>query len=408
MWWLGRLARDDIARLAAGTHAARSCIRTDRGQRELLWPPGSHSASGGPALEAARVRLAALRPRYIRLLVDWAALQPDAAGAAQLAHPVDGCARSIGPCAAYGGIRDELRAIAAQQRAARGEGRAGYEVVLDVFGTPAWAARPPEGCELDHTQPFSRPVSAAGLSGYRTLIRSLLALGSREGVALNWWAPWNEPNDPVFVSPQRGGCTLNAPAIAPAVYAQLAQAMAEELNAAGGAHHLLLGELNAFTTDSPHRTSIASFVAALPQSTICLSDTWSIHAYAARHNAEPEPEPTAVLERSLDARGACGRRARIWVTEAGAGAPHPGRARAAGVQDEHAGCLALAAQLQRWVADPRIEAILQYSFREDPAFPVGLMNAALSHVYPAYGLWLAFTRASAAGAPLPSRPALCA
>ncbi len=374
----------------------------------LLWPPGDDPARGGLGFEAARERLAALHPRYIRLLVDWAALQPDAGRAPQLARSVDGCARSVGPCAAYAGIRDELRAIAAQQRAAHAEGRAGYEVVLDVFGTPAWAARPAEGCELDRTQPFSRPVSAAGLSGYRTLIRSLLALGSREGVALNWWAPWNEPNDPVFVSPQRGGCAVGAPAIAPAVYAQLAQAMAEELNAAAGAHHLLLGELNAFTADSPHGTSISSFVAALPQSIVCLSDTWSIHAYAARGKAQPELEPIAVLERSLDSRGACGRRARIWVTEAGAGAPHPGRARVAGAQEEHAGCLALASQLQRWVTDRRVEAILQYSFREDPAFPVGLISADLSHVYPAYRLWLAYTRASDRGEmPLP-QAGLCA
>ena len=79
-----------------------------------------------------------------------------------------------------------------------------------------------------------------------------------------------------------------------AVYAQLAQAMAGELNAAGGVHHLLLGELNAFASDSPHRTSVSSFIAALPQSVICLSETWSIHAYAARGNAQPELDPSVV------------------------------------------------------------------------------------------------------------------
>lgn len=375
---------------------------------DLLWPPGSQSAFGGAAFEGAREHLSALHPRYIRLLVDWAALQPHADRGPRLARSVDGCARSVGPCGAYAGIRDELRAIAAQQRAARGEGRTGYEVVLDVFGTPPWAARPAEGCELAHTRPFSRPVSAAGLSGYRTLIRTLLALGSREGVALNWWAPWNEPNDAVFVSPQRIGCAPGAPAIAPAVYSQLAQAMAEELDAGGGVHHLLLGELNAFASDSPHRTSISSFVAALPQRVICLSDTWSIHVYAARGKAQPELDSTVDLERSLDARGACGQRARIWVTEAGAGAPHPGRARAADAQDERAGCLALGAQLQRWVADPRVDAVLQYSFREDPAFPVGLTSADLSHVYPAYRLWLSYARASARGEGPPPNAVLCA
>jgi hypothetical protein len=170
--------------------------------------------------------------------------------------------------------------------------------------------------------------------------------------------------------------------------------MADELAAAGGVHHLLLGELNAFASDSPHRTSVASFVAALPQSVICLSETWSIHAYATRYKASPEPEPTAELERSLDARGECGRRASVWVTEAGAGAPHPGRPRPPGVADEHEGCVRLAEQLQSWTADARVKAVFQYSFREDPAFPVGLLSADLSHVYPAYRLWLSYSRAS--------------
>ena len=78
------------------------------------------------------------------------------------------------------------------------------------------------------------------------------------------------------------------------------------------------------------------------------------------------------------------------------------------MQDEHAGCLALAAQLQRWAADPRVEAILQYSFREDPAFPVGLTSADLAHVYSAYRLWLLYTRASERGEAPPAQAALCA
>ncbi len=379
---------------------------------DLLWPPGAGPVPGGPAFASARTHLEALHPRYIRLLVDWAELQPQAGRPPALDRMVDGCARSVGPCGAYAGIRAELRAIAAQQRVARGEGRPGYEVVLVVFGAPAWAARPPGGCELARTQPFSRPVSAAGLAGYRALIGSLLALGAREGVALSWWAPWNEPNDPLFVSPQHAVCAAGAASLAAVVYAQLAQAMAEELSAAGGVHHLLLGELNAFQTDSPHRTSISSFVAALPENVICMSDTWSIHAYATRDEAQPELDPTTVLEQALDARGRCGRRAGIWVTEAGAGAPRPGRPRPRGAQDERAGCEALAAQLQRWIADPRVEAILQYSFREDPAFPVGLISADLAHIYPAYRLWLAFTSTStstsARGQALPSQPTLCA
>ena len=46
-------------------------------------------------------------------------------------------------------------------------------------------------------------------------------------------------------------------------------------------------------------------------------------------------------------------------------------------------------QLERWSADPRVAAVLQYSFREDPAYPVGLAEPGLGRLYPAYELWLA-------------------
>lgn len=278
-------------------------------------------------------------------------------------------------------------------------------MVLDLFGVPAWAARPPGGCEQGDTHAFSRPLSAAGLAGYRALIRSLLALGAREGVALDWFSPWNEPNDAVFLSPQRQDCTIASPTLAPTVYAQLARAMADELHAAGGSRHILLGELNAFQEPSPHRTSIAEFVAGLGQEVICLSTVWSVHAYARRDKAIPELEAVAELEAALDRRGPCGQRARIWVTEAGAGAPHPGRQRIPGLAEESDGCVALARQLEGWVADPRVQAVFQYSFREDPAFPVGLLSADLSHVYPAYNLWREYTRARASGRALSTQAA---
>jgi len=363
----------------------------------LLWPPGSAFAVGDGRFQAARQALDALQPNYVRLLVDWAALQPASAQPPALQAPSNGCARSVDPCAAYAGIRAELAAIAARQRASRAEGKPGVQVVLQLFGTPAWAARGASGCEPADTRAFSRPLSDTALTAYRSLIGSLLALGRSEGVALTWWSPWNEPNDPVFISPQRASCEATSPPVSVAVYAQLANAMAQELATDGGAqrHHLLLGELNAYQRDSPHQTSIASFIAALPARLICLSATWSIHAYAARGDNAPAVDPAKAFETALDARGACGRDARIWITEAGAGAPHPGDRRPSGEADERAGCEALAEQLDGWIQDPRVEAILQYSFREDPAFPVGLVSAAMSHTYPAYRVWASYARARA-------------
>ncbi len=375
---------------------------------DLLWNPGSPSRSGGTAFQFAREQLTAIHPRYIRLLVDWAALQPQRGRVPNLDGLVDGCARAVAPCAPYAGIREELAAIATQQGAARAEGREGFEVVLDVFGVPPWASAPASGCELAGTQPFSRPISEAGLAGYRSLIRALLALGREEGVALSWWSPWNEPNNPVFLSPQRPECALAAPSRAPAVYAQLTEAMADELATDGGTHHLLLGELAAYAGDSLHRTSLSSFVAALPGRVLCLGDVWAIHAYAAWGKARPEDDPVSVLARALAARGSCAAKAKIWVTETGAGAPRPGSARPSGQAAEAAGCQALGAQVERWSADPRVGALFQYSFREDPAYPVGLLSADLRRTYSAYRLWLDYAQARTGEKPAPAPVTACA
>jgi hypothetical protein len=299
-------------------------------------------------------------------------------------------------------VRAQLAAIASQQRA---DARS-FQVVVDILAVPSWAARAPSGCEPSATTASARALRPQAIASYRALIGSLLSLARSEGVALDWWSPWNEPNDPRFLSPQRAACSPASPPLAPVVYAQLARAMAAELAAAGGAHHLVLGELKAVQADSADSTSVASFVAALPSDVVCLAGVWSIHDYAAQR-AGPGAAPDAVtmLEQALDARGGCARGASVWVTEAGAGAPHPGRPRPAGRADELAGCVALAQQLQRWYADLRVGAVFQYSFREDPAYPVGLLSADLSHVYPAYGLWLAYTRLRAAGV-APPTPAL--
>jgi hypothetical protein len=360
---------------------------------ELLLSPDGGAGQGGAAFALARRRLAALHPAYVRLLIDWAALQPRPDQLPALEGPVDGCARDVGPCASFAGVRAELAAVASE----RGP-TSKPAVVVDIFGAPAWAASAPSGCETADAAPFARPLRPQAVASYRALIRSLLALAAREHVAISWWSPWNEPNDPRFVSPQRASCSASAPARSPGVYAELVRAMVAELRSQGGEPHLVLGELNDLSVDSPRTTSVASFIAALPADVLCLAGAWSIHAYAARHDGAPA-DAVGELEAALDARGGCARGAPIWVTEAGAGAAHPGAARAAGAADQQAGCRVLAGQLLGWYADPRVTAVFQYSFRDDPAFPVGLLSADLAHVYPAYGLWLRLTRAMAVGEP---------
>ncbi len=374
----------------------------------LIW---SQAANHQPpaVFRAAQSELSALRPAFLRVLIDWATLAPTRGQPPQLALKTDGCARQVAPCGAYEGIREEFRAIASQQRSS-----GGYQVVIDIYGAPAWAANAPSGCEKPGTAPFSRPLTQAALTDYRALIGSLLGLAAQQGIEIAWWSPWNEPNDQYFISPQRALCTSRSPTLAPSVYAQLTDAMAEELHAYGGEHHLVLGDLAGYPTGSPHRTGISEFVSALPANVICMSDVWAVHAYATTRPTRASAEPVRELEQALDARGGCGPSAQIWVTEAGAGSaaalkePNSPVPPPPSEQRQRAGCRALAAQLTRWRSDTRVKAIFQYTFREDPDFPVGLISADLSHLYPTYALWLAFSRAMAVGGPAPPLPAQCA
>jgi hypothetical protein len=374
---------------------------------DLLWSPASEAPQQAAPFLAARRELTALHPRYLRLLVNWAALQPTPAAPPALNAPVDGCARTVGPCGAYAGIEGELAAIASQQRVARKEGRSEFQVVIDILGAPSWAALPPHGCEPAGTPGTARPVRSDALASYRALVGSLLALARREGVRLAWWSPWNEPNDPRFLSPQRSTCSADGAPLAGGVYAQLAGALASELRAAGEGGHLLLGELGGYDRGSPHRLSIAEFVKAVPEEVACLGQTWAVHAYAARGRRRPEPDPVAELEAALDARGGCAASARIWVTEAGAGAPQPGRARTGAPGEGRADCLALAAQVARWRSDPRVGTVFQYTFRDDPAFPVGLTDAGLRSLSPAYGMWRELFAPHPSGEPVPSAEQAC-
>jgi hypothetical protein len=372
---------------------------------DLLWSPYGSGQTGGQPFQATRLALTALHPTYLRVLVDWAVLQPHAGQAPTLEAPVSGCARTVAPCGPYAGLRAELAAISSQQRAG---GAGAFQVVVVIYGVPSWAALGPSGCELAGAAAFSRALRPAAIAGYRALIRSLLSLAASQGVSLRWWSPWNEPNDPRFISPQRASCAADAPSLAPGVYAQLARAMVAELELEQAPHQLILGELNNLQRESPHTTSIARFVAELPSDVLCLAKVWSVHAYAARHPTSASLSGVQALEQALDARGGCPDSAPIWVTEAGAGAPHPGRPRIPGMADQLAGCRELARQLLGGYGDPRVGAVFQYSFREDPTFPVGLVSADLSHTYPAYRLWLAYARLRAEGRPPPTPEAGCA
>ncbi len=261
---------------ADGGAARGLAIGLTENNPNLLWSSGAR-ATPPAGFERWRQRVERLRPRLYRLVVDWAVLQDDPARPPNLAKTADGCVRGIPPCGAYAGVRDVLRAVRSQQVAGNG-----FEVMVVFFGVPPWAAHGPRGCERDGTLPRSRPNTDRGLQGYRYLVRAVAELAERERVELRWWSPWNEPNVPLFISPQRDRCDPDAPALAPPVYTRLARAMREELQAIGGTRRMVIGEMAGVPGPSRRAAGVAEFVDALPDDVLCSAAAYAQHAYAAR------------------------------------------------------------------------------------------------------------------------------
>jgi len=334
----------------------------------LIAPVGDR-ARGGPAARAAR-RLARIRPRVLRLMVLWSAVQPRRARAPDWDAP------------AIGGhsVRAQLRALVQARRAAGG----GFEPLVVLYSTPAWAASRRRGCEPRGANVNARAPDRSALPAYRRLVRSLLALGRREGVELRLWSAWNEPNSGLFLSPQRARCDASAPSLGPRLYAPLARALGAELAAAPGEQGLVVGETSSPFLARPRITGTAEFVRGLPQDVACAGGVWAQHQYVG------DADRLGELRRALDARRCSGGVRRIWITETGVGGRSSGRERDTDPAVLRAGCRALHAVLERWRRDPGIDAAIQYTFREDPGFPVGLASADLRRTYPAYGVWRAW------------------
>lgn len=351
-----------------------------------LMGPGPQPAAFAPW----RDRLLALEPRFARVLVDWARVQPSPDAPPDWAQPADGCLRGLPPCAPFAGIADQLRAAKA----------AGLDVVVVVLSTPDWAAAEPGGCEGGAG---ARARAPADPGAYRALVRSLLELGAAEDVALPWWSAWNEPNHPTFLGPQRARCDASAPPVVAGRYVELVRALRAELEAFPGEQRILLGEAAGFVAPRPRATAAAELAAALPRDVVCAADAWAQHAYVKVEDAlaadasggAGAPTMLAEVAAALDAHGCPGEPLPIWITETGAS---PG----AGAE----GCRELARSLARWHDDERVTAAFQYTFREDSAFRSGLADERLTELRPAYAAW----RALAAGgrAALDDPAAACA
>ena len=123
--------------------------------------------------------------------------------------------RGIPPCAPFAGVRALLQAVASQQRAHPGD----WKLLVVFTYAPDWAADGRPRLRAATTEPRARAVDTEALPGYGNLVRSLLAEAKADGAKVSALSPWNEPNHPSFISPQRATCDAHARLLSPAIYA---------------------------------------------------------------------------------------------------------------------------------------------------------------------------------------------
>ena len=340
---------------------------------------------GGTAGRAARM-VVALRPEYVRVLVPWERLQPNARRKPNWDAPPGGCPQINPGCRSDRSLRDLLRAIRQRQQA-----DGGWKVLVVPYFTPPWAASRFKGCQRARSR--HPRAQLPRIASYRRFLRRLNALGDKMGVRLDYVTPWNEPNHPAFLQPQRATCDRLARVVSPVAYAKLVRAAQKELR---HGQTLVLGSL-AGLQPQVYGAGAAEFIRGLPPDVACADGPFAQHAYVGWRARRGRPlrraNPASSARRglldgvlaALDAQG-CAQTKRLWIAETGT--------------FDHR-CEGMSAALRAWAQDDRIDAAFQYTFREAPAFPVGLVSPSLKRTYGSYRAWFAF----AGGPPqVPSSP----
>lgn len=346
------------------------------------------------SFERWRAQTVRINPKLYRLIVDWSYLQPDPAQPANLGGEFHGCMRDIEPCAPFAGIKATMEAIAERQKQG-----AGWSVEVLIYGVPPWAATAGGGCERPNIGTRSRALNEAGFAAYPKLISQLHALGEKTGAELEFWAPWNEPNQVFFISPQRTKCDTSSPLVSPKVYSRMFRAAKKELDRLPGDQKLVLGELAGSPKKGDRAGTPSEFLDALPKDVICDSDVIAQHQYPGS-----EVDSIAEATAAVDARG-CGKPLPVWISETGVGDKRAGKERDVGSAALKEQCARYNGALRSWSKDHRIKTAVQYTVREDPDYRVGLVDAKLDEGYPTFDLLQAWGNRKPGE--LPRLPASC-
>lgn len=330
----------------------------------------------GPTSRAA-AKVVALKPNYVRVLVPWERLQPIKGRKPNWDAPPGGCPRINPGCRSPLGLRSVLRAIKHRQDA-----DGGWKILAVPYFTPTWAATGGfRGCQRARSR--TPRAQMPSIAPYRTFLRGMNALADKVGVKIDYITPWNEPNHPGFLQPQRATCNRRSKALAPRAYAKLVRAAQKELRYE---QTIVLGSLAGLQQPRVYGAGAAEFIKGLPRDVACIEGPFAQHAYIGtpgRRGREPRRANPASAARhsliddvlaALDAKR-CAQIKQIWIGETGT--------------FDHR-CEAMSAALRAWARNDRVDAAFQYTFREAHAFPVGLVSPSLKVTYSSYRAWFAF------------------
>lgn len=331
----------------------------------------------GSPVGSVAAKLIALKPAYVRVLIPWERLQPRGGRKPNWDAPFGGCPRLVPGCRSEHGTRGLLSAIKARQAQ-----DGGWRILAVPYFTPLWAmAAPPSGCQKGRNRHARAQMPR--IAAYRRLLRAFNGLADKVGVKVDYVSPWNEPNHPAFLQPQRARCHASSKAVAPLAYARLVRAARAELRPG---QTIVLGSLAGLQDPRVYGAGAAEFVRGLPRDVACIDGPFAQHAYVgvnARDDAVPpaaNPRTAARYElldtviRALDSQG-CPQRKALWIAETGA--------------FDHR-CAGMSAALRSWAVNDRIDAAFQFTFRDDRHYPVGLVSSSLLDTYASYRAWHAF------------------
>lgn len=344
-------------------------IGLTEGDPRLLVPDGT--------MWRAAAKVVALKPAYVRVLVPWERLQPYRDRKPNWDAPPGGCPRINPGCRSTLGLRSLLGAIKHRQDA-----DGGWKILVVPYFTPTWAATGGfRGCQKKRSR--HPRTQMPRIAAYRKFLRGVNALADKVGVTIDYVTPWNEPNHPGFLQPQRATCNRRSKALAPKAYAKLVRAAQMERRYQ---QTIVLGSLAGLQQPRVYGAGAAEFIRGLPRDVACLDGPFAQHAYIGRpgrRGREPRRANPASAARhsllddtlaALDAKG-CAQIKQLWIAETGT--------------FDHR-CEAMSAALRAWARNDRVDAAFQYTFREAHAFPVGLVSPSLKLTYRSYRAWLAF------------------